>query len=733
MGYRFSKGLHFRIRGRGEYTLEARLPSGELQIKDVNSSKYEPIKEQSLIEALFDGDLEILADSYDSTLARHKPARTLADELSLLSEELRQQIRRRYFYVCEIKDQRLTKFTSDSLLPIIQKISGGLNDPSPPSWKTLGRWYRQYQSSGEDIRSLTPAYKLRGNRRRKFSGGDPEKSDATLKIIEKIIAETYLTRHRPTVESIYYTICARITSENQFRDRSDHLSFPHRSSVYNIINKLDQYEVMKARFGKRIADQKYTATKQGPRPTRPLERVEIDHTKLDMLVVDLERRMPIGRPWITVAVDKYSKTVLGIHIGFDPPGYISVMQCLRHAIKPKTYIKDQYPDIKNTWDAYGIPELVVVDNGPEFYSNHFEDACLQLGINIQYAPPRRGQYKGSVERFFRTQNQKLIHGQPGTTFSNIIDRADYDPKKNAVISGEAFEELVHMFIADVYHQTLHRELQNTPAEVWKAAIAEYPPMLPPRSADLDVLIGCIEYRAIFHYGIELHSLRYNDERLAIFRRTLKSGDRVQVKYDPSDLSIIYVADKDKGEYIPVPTADQSYTQNLTLWQHKIIRRFAQMIGKDNTDIVNLCLAKEKIQEIVEREWNRTKGTQTRQKMARFRNEGHKSQQSLRRTTKHQGITGLSPLELEILQPTRTNSLKVISGSQADIVVPVTSSKTNEGNVNSLRVVNARRSRAKMVSNIKYSENGVKPTLLKDNNDEAELDMAGWDADYILPE
>lgn len=644
MEYRLRKGLHFHIRGRGEYVIEERLPSGELQIKDVSSNEYTSVKERSLIESLFDGDLKILGDEQDCTLAQRRAMRVIADDLSLLSEDLRLQTRRRHSYVREIKDQRLIKLTKHTLIPVIEKISSKLNDTSPPSWKTLYRWFKRYRASGEDVRSLIPGCKLRGNRRRKFSGGDPEKAEAIVKIIEKVIAERYLTRHRPTVDSLCDAIYVRITSENQFRDKTDQLSLPHKSSIYDIVNRLDQYEVMKARYGKRIADQKYAATKQGPRPARPLERVEIDHTKLDMLVVDSEMRLPVGRPWLTVALDKYSRMIIGMYISFDPPGYLPVMQCLRHAIRPKTYVKDRYPGIKNSWNVYGIPESIIVDNGPEFYSKHLEDACLQLGIIIHYAPPRRGQYKGSVERFFRTQNQKLLHGQPGTTFSNIIDRADYDPKKNAVISTEAFEEMTHIFIVDIYHQTPHRALQNTPAQVWKTAIAEYPPAIPPRSSDLNVLLGCIEMRTVSNIGIELHNLRYNDERLARLRRTLKPGERVQIKYDPIDLSLIYVADKDKGEYIPVPAANQSYTQSLTLWQHKVIKRYTRQIGKDITNVVDLALAKEKIQEIVEREWITTKRTQTRQRISRFRNHGLQTHVS----TQRQNLPSENAIEINLL-------------------------------------------------------------------------------------
>lgn len=87
------------------------------------------------------------------------------------------------------------------------------------------------------------------------------------------------------------------------------------------------------------------------------------------------------------------------------------MNCLLHAIQPKTYIEEFFPRVKSEWNVYGVPEILNVDNGSEFYSRDFEDACLQLGIVIQYHPPRNPNYKGIIERFFRSLNQsRMITG-----------------------------------------------------------------------------------------------------------------------------------------------------------------------------------------------------------------------------------------------------------------------------------------------------------------------------------
>ncbi|MEO1340074.1 MAG: hypothetical protein AAFV28_02775 [Cyanobacteria bacterium J06635_13] len=74
---------------------------------------------------------------------------------------------------------------------------------------------------------------------------------------------------------------------------------------------------------------------------------------------------------MTSAVDKYSGVVLGYYASFNPPSYLSVMQCMSHAIVTKDYLKADYPNVENDWDTHGLPEVIVVDNGKEFYSTSF--------------------------------------------------------------------------------------------------------------------------------------------------------------------------------------------------------------------------------------------------------------------------------------------------------------------------------------------------------------------------
>jgi putative transposase len=217
----------------------------------------------------------------------------------------------------------------------------------------------------------------------------------------------------------------------------------------------------------------------------------------------------------------------------------------------------------------------------------------------------------------------LLHELPGTTFSNVLDRDEYDPQKHAVISIDAALELVHLWIVDVYHQTVHRGIRDIPHRRWVEAIQEWPPNLPPRSADLEVLIGFTERRAISPSGIELFTLRYNCAELAALRRNLKKGEKVILRYDPQDISIIYAHDQVRDRMIPVPALSQEYTRKLTIWQHHVIRKYASRTVQDCVDIEALCRAKEKIQQIVERERFLTGKMKGKQKIAHYLDLGQK--------------------------------------------------------------------------------------------------------------
>ena len=191
--YRLRRGLHLRMHGKGDFSIEQRLPNGELQLKNVATNECIAIKESDLIQALFDGGLELLGAEQNHPLSDSRTSQQLISDLSLLSDNLKRETKRRFAYINEVISQGVTSLTQHNLAPVIEKVKREIDDLFPPAWLTLYRWSKRYLASGRDVRSIVPAHKRRGNHRRKFSGGNAEKAEATIRIIEEVITKPLCT------------------------------------------------------------------------------------------------------------------------------------------------------------------------------------------------------------------------------------------------------------------------------------------------------------------------------------------------------------------------------------------------------------------------------------------------------------------------------------------------------------------------------------------------------------
>lgn len=423
------------------------------------------------------------------------------------------------------------------------------------SYSSIYRWIKAYESSGRDIRSLLPAFDRRGGR------NNPRIKLEINNIVKSAIDDIYLNRERKTVDDVHHEVAARIEDNNRFCSPADKLKLPSRSTITRRVEQMDMVEVFAARYGKRAVKRQYTQYGKGPEPLFPLDVVEIDHTPIDLIVVDENDCLPLGRATLTDSLDICTRYPLGFYLGFEPPSFYTVIECLYHAITPKGNVLQKY-DVKHSWQAYGIPQMLKTDNGPEFIGNSLADACQSLGIILEQNPIREPHYKGKIERFFRSQTF-VIHGLSGTTFSNPIQRGDYDSVGQACIFLNEMEAILYNYFLDIYAESKNRGINAIPARRWERFLNDgFEPRHPQNAQELLILLGQVEYRTIHHYGIDLFSLRYNCSDLALVRNRAK-GDKVKIKYHPGDLSTIYVMDPGDHTLINVPVLEhfQEYTKN----------------------------------------------------------------------------------------------------------------------------------------------------------------------------
>jgi len=339
-----------------------------------------------------------------------------------------------------------------------------------PHFTTVAGWIHAYQAASRDIRVLVNRHRDKGNSAARIP------SDV-LTMVDDLIQTRYLTEERPTIRVIHKELKGLIALRNTTRLATDRFKVPSYGYLKNRISDIAPYDVCRARYGPRVADLKFRVAGRGVSTVRPLARAAMDHSRMDVFVVDERTGLPLGRPWLTIVIDEHSRYVLGYYLGFEEPSSVSMSHALRHAITPK----ESSPDVRSPWDAWGLMELLVVDNGMEFHSRALEAGAGRFGITVQFCPRRKPWFKGKIERFFGTINTGLLIDMKGKTFSDIVLKGDYNPARHAVMTLQTLRRVVHMWIIDVYHQEVHSTLGKTPAQAWREDIEHTDRYLPPSS------------------------------------------------------------------------------------------------------------------------------------------------------------------------------------------------------------------------------------------------------------
>lgn len=509
---------------------------------------------------------------------------------SELTPKTQEESMRRRAYVdalCAQPSRSYTKYKMDAL---IQKIADRIGDNHPPSCTTLYRWHRRFISQQNKPIALVPRFNRRGGKGQRIN------SDL-LAIIEEQTVKKYLTLQRNSIKVLHDTIMLKVEEFNNANSTKTLLKTPSYETIRRYIRLRPKYDVDLARYGREYVRKKYRHSSITPATLYLLERVEIDHTPLNLFVVDEVSLLVLGRPYITWIIDCHTRMILGFYLSFSPPSIEAVLRCLKHAITNKSYVKERYPDIQHDWPCYGIPATAVVDNGLEFHAQDLLRATFELGINYQFCPPRTPWFKPMVERSLRTLAEQFAHLLPGTSFANWFDRYGYDPLKEGVVTLTELVHALHIWIIDIYAQTYHRGLKQTPYAAWQKSAELVTPKAMP-AEELSLVLSKQTDRVLGHAGIELHGLRYNCKELHPLRKQLGDRLKVQVRYDPDDLGFIHVLHPITKEAIATPCLTPDYANGLHLYQHTLIQKALRTQGLKTSDPLALAKSKAHMQDVV---------------------------------------------------------------------------------------------------------------------------------------
>src|SRR5450755_3015323 len=154
---------------------------------------------------------------------------------------------------------------------------------------------------------------------------------------------------------------------------------PSYGTVYAILAHLDPAMVTLAHEGASAFRNRYELIHRH-RADTPNAIWQADHTMLDLVILD-QTGKPV-RPWLTTVIDDHSRAVAGIMVFFGAPSILNTSLALRQAIWRKG---------DPAWPVCGIPDVLYVDHGSDFTSNHLDQVAASLRFRIVYSAVARPQ------------------------------------------------------------------------------------------------------------------------------------------------------------------------------------------------------------------------------------------------------------------------------------------------------------------------------------------------------
>lgn len=258
------------------------------------------------------------------------------------------------------------------------------------SIKQLNDWLRKYNEVSAKGGNIIEAF---------LDSRGAKKGVKALDSEQKQVAERYfLKATRPKITEIYRNMC------HMFGD-----AMPSYDALNNYFKEWKRLKPVLSEFSKSPDSAKNKFLSAFGDESEKAKYVnhywELDSTPADVICDDGKRYT------VLAAIDLFSRRVV-FHVAETSSSY-SISQLLRKAIL-----------------KLGIPENVVIDNGKDYTSNHFQSICTNLRINMNIVAPFSGECKPHVERMFGTLSSELFEQIPGYIGHNVAQRVELQARQS---------------------------------------------------------------------------------------------------------------------------------------------------------------------------------------------------------------------------------------------------------------------------------------------------------------
>ena len=392
--------------------------------------------------------------------------------------------------------------------------------------RTLRRWTALYrtaeQSSGCGYLGLLPHTAQRGNRGAKL----PE---ATRQFTTQFIAQEYETLKQQSRLAVY----AKLLQSGAEKG----VQVPSYKTFCVEVQQRATAQQTRQRKGPRAAYQQeafywelaLTTPRHGD---RPFEICHLDHTQADLELRCSETGINLGRPWLTLLTDAYSRRILALWLTFDPPSYRSCMMALRECVR-----------------RHGrLPQILIVDGGVEFASVYFETLLARYECTRKTRPAAQPRFGSVCERIFGTATTQFFHNLAGNTqLTRCVRQVTQAvaPRTQAVWTLGPLAERLQEWAYEIYDTTTHPALGQSPRATYVQGLQNTgvrPQRLIPYDEEFLLWTRPTTSKGTAKVlpgrGVRIHNLLYWCEA---FRNPQIEGTRVAVRYDPYDAGRAWAA------------------------------------------------------------------------------------------------------------------------------------------------------------------------------------------------
>lgn len=505
--------------------------------------------------------------------------------------------------------------------PIIRKIMAEF-DVSKTTVLAAARKY--VQSGGKDSslhrvinreRNLDPT---RHYLRRGRSNIDPEmQSEITItpeieKIFDKYRGYLLKSQELTVTEAYVQMLCSHFSKVVFIDDDHYYVELLPPSDIPTLKQFRDWYnkhtskqERLKAKIGDAAYNNNHRTLTSDTRTDAicPGRIAECDHFEMPFSIVSSITKNVISKPILAAMVDSFCGIPFSYSLSLDNNSIRACSHLVSMLAKSKVeYCKlfDVQLQDESEWPGNLLPSELRFDNGNDFLSEYLRNYCEQNGIDYDYVRRASGSLKPNVERFFMTLKQWLIayFERHGLITKTMLP--NQKPHLHAAVDEIELERLICHFCVQ-YIRTIKQKFKPT-KDMLKKGIEASPIGLyyygvqkwgsPHPIPDLKYYYYSVLVEETAKYdrsGIHLNKLLvYQDKRDIKLKKlhTLmeEAGDNlvpITVRYDPRDVSYVYVHFDDKILCIPLKNTSSARSfRKCTMFQIEELIKLSNKARRD---------------------------------------------------------------------------------------------------------------------------------------------------------